>query len=171
MAAVKPVPETVVPPAEPSVEASSVEADEMALEQVATESSQDDFLHAETEETPPEQEAAASTTVATPATIVKDDVMKEVEKILEDGLGDYFHTLPADAQKRFEKKGEEVAVQVAVMVRGFTVEVKRVLRLIRDWLLTVPGVNKFFLEQEAKIKTDRILALEQAIHERPLDTP
>lgn len=143
----------------------------MAIEQAETELSQDDFLHAETEEAPPIQEVAAPATPATPAPIVKDDVMKEVEKILEDGLGNYFHTLPADAQKRFEKKGEEVAVQVAVMVRGFKVEVKRVLRLIRDWLLTVPGVNKFFLEQEAKIKTDRILALEQAIHERPLDIP
>jgi len=28
-----------------------------------------------------------------------------------------------------------------------------------DWLKILPGVNKFFLEQEAKIKTDKILAL------------
>jgi hypothetical protein len=35
--------------------------------------------------------------------------------------------------------------------------VKKILALIRDWLKLIPGVNRFFLEQEAKIKTDKIL--------------
>jgi len=30
-----------------------------------------------------------------------------------------------------------------------------------NWLKLIPGVNKFFLEQEAKIKTDEVLKLKQ----------
>ena len=51
------------------------------------------------------------------------------------------------------------------MVRQYKVEVKRVLTMLKDWLTSIPGVNRFFLEQEAKIKTDRILELEHKRHE------
>jgi hypothetical protein len=94
----------------------------------------------------------------------KDEVDIEVGKILEDGLVEYFQTLPPEAQARFKKKGEEIGEKIAVMVRDYKVQVKAVLLLIRDWLLTIPGVNKFFLEQEAKIKTDRILEYEEEFH-------
>jgi hypothetical protein len=30
-----------------------------------------------------------------------------------------------------------------------------------QWLKLLPGVNRFFLEQEAKIKTDRIIHLKK----------
>jgi hypothetical protein len=70
-------------------------------------------------------------------------------------------------RERFRAKGEEVAGEISVMVRDFKVEAKRVILLIRDWLLTIPGVNKFFLEQEAKIKTDRILELERERRDAP----
>ena len=54
------------------------------------------------------------------------------------------------------------------MVRGFRVKVKRVLELIYEWLKTIPGVNKFFLEQEAKIKTDEIMELEKVLKEEAM---
>jgi hypothetical protein len=37
------------------------------------------------------------------------------------------------------------------------VSTKKIFVLIRAWLKIIPGVNRFFLEQEAKIKTDKIL--------------
>jgi hypothetical protein len=40
-------------------------------------------------------------------------------------------------------------------------KVKAIVDLIKKWLAIIPGVNKFFLEQEAKIKTDQIIALKQ----------
>lgn len=107
----------------------------------------------------PSQSAAPA--AASPIVMKKDEVMIEVEKILEDGLEGYFDQLPEEAKPRFRQKGEEVAMQIAGMVRTFRVQVKKVLLLIRDWLLTIPGVNKFFLEQEAKIKTDRVIELEK----------
>ena len=51
------------------------------------------------------------------------------------------------------------------MVRAYKVKVRDVVHLIREWLLVIPGVNAFFLEQEAKIKTDRILQYEQLYHD------
>jgi hypothetical protein len=159
----KPVVE--VPPTTPE-EASSVAADTQALEQQVE--STDTFLEKEMETSPTTVvTAAAPTDAAEPTATVqvpakqKDEVMVAVEKILEEGLGDYYQTMPADAQVRFRKKGEEVAGQISSMVRGLNVKVKKVIHLIRDWLLTIPGVNKFFLEQEAKIKTDHILAYQQ----------
>ncbi|MSR85160.1 hypothetical protein EXS71_01845 [Candidatus Uhrbacteria bacterium] len=112
----------------------------------------------------PEQ-AEASAASAVPVVVPKDDVTIEVEKILEQGLQQYFQTMPEPAQARFRQKGVEAADKIAGMVRSFHVTVKTVLRLIRDWLMTIPGVNKFFLEQEAKIKTDQIIELEQARRE------
>ena len=40
-------------------------------------------------------------------------------------------------------------------------KVKKVVNLIKKWLTMIPGVNKFFLEQEAKIKTDEIVKLKE----------
>lgn len=97
--------------------------------------------------------------------IVQDEVMLEVEKILEDGLGAYYRDWPEEAQVQFRQKGKEVSGEIANMVRTLSVQARRVLKLIHDWLLTIPSVNKFFLEQEAKIKTDRILDLENTYKE------
>ncbi len=147
---------------------SSVEADARALEQ-ATEDQNDTFLENIDEVAPvtpvvvtPVEPALTVVPVPPPE---HDEVFKAVEKILEDGLGDYFGQLPEPAKVRFQQKGQQVAEQISVMVRQMGVKVKKVILLIRDWLLTIPGVNKFFLEQEAKIKTDRILELEHTRRE------
>jgi hypothetical protein len=162
-------------PEAPETETSqeSAEVDEVALaerealkemEAAAQETEKDNFLETA-------QEAAPTTTVTPPtqaasaqeaAPVEKDQVTQEVEKILEDGLGEYVPDMPDEAREKFIKKGGEVAGQVSGMVRSMNVGVKRVLDLIKDWLLTIPGVNRYFVEQEAKIKTDRIVDLVEA---------
>ena len=167
-----------VPEAVPAVaeDVSSVAADEKALEEISEQP--DRFLETEeatqgeagvSTEQAGEQAAGSGSAAVTPAVVgvAKDEVLVEVERILEDGLGNYFNGLPEQAQTRFKKKGEEVAFQIAVMVRGFKVRARKVLQMIHDWLLTIPGVNKFFLEQESKIKTDRILALQESFRAEP----
>ncbi len=163
--------QSIVDRASPEVRApeeaeSSVEADAQALEQLSER--QDTFLEDAEEASSPAPVATTPVTDAPssappqPPTSQKDDVFHAVEKILEDGLGEYYLQLPESAKVRFHQKGEEVTNQIAAMVREFRVKVKQVVLLIREWLLTIPGVNKFFLEQEAKIKTDRILGLAYA---------
>lgn len=144
-----------------SDELSSVEADERAREALAE--TKDDVLHAETKsELEAAKEAATpSASVATGQAVKapKDEAIIEVEKVLEQGIGPFYSSLPPEAKTLFRKKGEEAATEIAEMVRMLNVKVKRVLELIYVWLKTIPGVNKFFLEQEAKIKTDRIMEL------------
>lgn len=99
------------------------------------------------------------------AEVVKDEVYEEVEKIVEDGLGTFVETMEPGAKERFLKKGRDVTAIIAGMVRGMHVKTKEVFRLLKEWLLTIPGVNKFFLEQEVKIKTDRIAELDRVRRE------
>ena len=135
----------------------NAKAERQAEEEALVEETKEEFLEAPEKPSPV---VAAVSAVAVPPP-VKDDVMIEVEKILEQGLGDFVAAMPEPARQRFEQKGTEVAGQIADMVRRFGVKIKKVLVLIRDWLLTIPGINKFFLEQEAKIKADRIVDLEK----------
>lgn len=85
--------------------------------------------------------------------------IQAIENILEEDLGDVYFSLTPDKQREFKRKGEETAVKISILTQKTKVKVKKIISLIRDWLLLIPGVNKFFLEQEAKIKTDKIIEL------------
>ncbi|MEN9558227.1 MAG: hypothetical protein RL141_596 [Candidatus Parcubacteria bacterium] len=89
----------------------------------------------------------------------KDAVTVAVEGILQEGLESLYASLPPQEQAAFRQKGEETAGEIAVLLRATRVRVERVLQLVVRWLKTIPGVNMFFLEQEAKIKTDRMVAM------------
>jgi len=85
---------------------------------------------------------------------------KQIEKVLEEDLGEIYNNLTPSEQKIFKIKGEETARSIFQLVYHKTkVKVKKVVKLIKNWLKSVPGINKFFLEQEAKIKADKIVAL------------
>lgn len=154
-------PESAQPAAENSAELTPGQQDLQNFEQTAE--AKDNFLEKAAEDAPtttvPPAQGQTAEPAAAPTLVQKDDVAVEVDKILEDGLGDFVEDMPAEARQRFLTKGQEVSGQIAVMVRGFHVEVRRVIQLIQEWLQTIPAVNRFFLEQEAKIKTDRIVDL------------
>ncbi len=160
----QPVPERAP---DSTAEPSSVEDDAQAIEQLAE--SPDGFLEEHQAASPTTPVSTSQTTSdATEQTQAKDEVVIAIEKILEDGLGTYVGDLTPDQKEQFTKKGQEVARSIANMVRTLRFQVKKVIGLIHEWLLTIPGVNKFFLEQEAKIKTDRIVAY---VTERQADAP
>ena len=83
----------------------------------------------------------------------------QVEGILEDGLEGVFRKMTPEKQEEFKKAGEEAVIKISRLLSSAKVRVRKILSLIINWLKIIPGVNKFFLEQEAKIKTDRILQL------------
>ncbi|OGH87652.1 MAG: hypothetical protein A3J93_03990 [Candidatus Magasanikbacteria bacterium RIFOXYC2_FULL_42_28] len=89
----------------------------------------------------------------------KDPIAIKIEKIMEDGLGDAYNRLSPIAKQEFKIKGEITAEKIRDLLRATHVKAKKVLRLILEWLKLLPGINKFFLEQEAKIKADLIVAL------------
>ena len=125
------------------------------------EEQKDSFLENAVEEKPDIAKAIEEVPTApiVQAPIIKDELTVEVERVLEDGLGDFYATLNSTEKEKFKIKGEHAATEITIMVRTMKINFKRVLWLIRDWLLTFPGINKFFLEQEAKIKVDTIKAM------------
>ncbi|MBU1203110.1 hypothetical protein KKH39_03685 [Patescibacteria group bacterium] len=93
--------------------------------------------------------------------IVSDDemVLQKVENILSANMDKVFLSLDISMQTRFKIKGEETAKKISGLLRNTSVKTKDILSLILEWLRIVPKINKHFLEQEAKIKTDNILKL------------
>ena len=89
----------------------------------------------------------------------KDFATKEIEKTLEKGLEKTFGEMPPDLQIQFKTKGEEAAQKIRGMLARAKEMARNILELIKSWLGLIPGVSKYFLEQEAKIKTDEILKI------------
>ncbi len=94
-------------------------------------------------------------TTAAPA--AKPESLQRVESVLEEGLIDFYVQLPPQKQAEFKRVGEETAKKIDQLMHGAKATAKKIFALIRSWLKLIPGVNTYFLEQEAKIKTDTIM--------------
>jgi len=104
---------------------------------------------------------SAAPSVPTPA---RDALTESVEMILSEDLGDFYRSMKPAERARFKAKGEETVSKVRSLLNGATVKAKEILGLIVSWIRMIPGLNKFFLEQESKIKTDKIIELHRRIH-------
>lgn len=82
---------------------------------------------------------------------------KEIESVLEEGLAGLYQELSEPEKIIFKHKGEETASKIRILLGEATVRVQEIFRLIMEWLKILPGVSKFFIEREAKIKTDKLL--------------
>lgn len=85
----------------------------------------------------------------------------KVESVLEEGLADIFYSLPDDKKEEFKQKGEEAAKKIDELLNAAKVSAKKIFDVLKEWLSLVPGVNKFYLSQEAKIKTDKLLLISE----------
>ena len=92
---------------------------------------------------------------------VKDELTRRVEQVMEEGLADAYRELTPVQQQEFKIKGEETAWKIRELFKKTHLKVKEVFRLLVEWLRLLPGINKFFIEQEAKIKADKILSLKK----------
>lgn len=84
---------------------------------------------------------------------------KDIERTLSRGLEEIYSSMPPDKKAEFKKAGEETAVKINQILERTKLNFGRVVKLIRKWLALIPGVNKFFLEQEAKIRADEIVKI------------
>ncbi len=84
---------------------------------------------------------------------------KKIEEVLADDLEEMYLKMSPEKRQEFKTRGEQTAKEINNLLNQTKVKVKRIIDLIKKWLSMLPGVNKFFLEQEAKIKTDKIMAL------------
>ena len=84
---------------------------------------------------------------------------KAIEKILENDMDDIYIGMRDDERIVFKSLGEKTVGQINQMIEDGKLKFKKVIELIKKWLLVVSGMNRFFLEQEAKLKTDEIMKL------------
>ena len=102
----------------------------------------------------------STTTVPIKDIQIYDEVLsKKIESILEEGLSGLYMDMSEDKKIEFKEKGEETANKISILLKDVKVKVKKIIGLIIDWLNVVPKVNRFFVKQTAKIKTDKILEL------------
>lgn len=90
----------------------------------------------------------------------------EIDDVLEENLKDVYLSLSPAERTAFRAKGEETRSRIRELARSVKINAKKIFQLIRDWLKMIPGVNRFFLEQEAKIKTDKILIIAEEERKR-----
>ncbi|MCF7907001.1 hypothetical protein K9K85_01830 [Patescibacteria group bacterium] len=88
---------------------------------------------------------------------------QDIEAVLAEDMEELYKNLPENLRSDFKKKGEKTAQEIKTIITQAKVVVFKIVKLIKDWLLMVPGVNKFFLEQTSKIKTQKILDLSERI--------
>jgi len=86
----------------------------------------------------------------------KDRLTMEVEAVLEEDLAEMYQELSPTKQKEFAVKGEVSAKKIRQLLTETKINVRKIFNVIKEWLKMLPGVNKYFLEQEAKIKADKI---------------
>lgn len=91
----------------------------------------------------------------------KDPALLSIEHILADGMDSAYTSMDAATQVRFKQVGEATAVTLARMMEQTKIQVKKIVQIILVWLRIIPNVNPFYLEQEAKIKADALLALKK----------
>lgn len=120
-------------------------------------------------ETPQEDQLVTTRKAPTASVAPLDRLEEEIDDILEEDLKDLYVAMPPDKQVEFRQKGEEARSKIRELVSSAKVNAKKVFALIRGWLKIIPGVNRFFLEQEAKIKTDKILLVTEEEKKRNPD--
>jgi hypothetical protein len=104
---------------------------------------------------------APPTTPVRPIPQVRDTLAVQIEKIMEENLGDVYSALTPVQKQQFKIKGEETANKIKHILETTTAKLGKIVKLIFEWLKILPGINHFFLEQEAKIKAEKIITLGQ----------
>ena len=109
---------------------------------------------------------AATTVVFTPSDSVspiipadKSAMERAIDRVLEEDLGVIFWSMPEDDRQKFRESGEVAAAKIKTLLEQAAVKAIEIFNVIVAWLKTLPGVNSFFIEQEAKLKTDKIMKL------------
>lgn len=85
--------------------------------------------------------------------------VQQIEHLLAEGLESFYLQLPPEQRQKFKQDGEVAAKKINNLLQQAKIKIKEIIDIIRSWLRTVPGLNRFFVEQSAKIKADKILII------------
>lgn len=81
---------------------------------------------------------------------------KRIEVVMAEDLSELYQHMDAPTKAAFKTQAKVVASRIEELIATAKVRARDVIELIRGWLCIIPGMNKFFLEQETKIKADKI---------------
>jgi len=109
----------------------------------------------------PVAKPAAPTAAAPPPKAAKSETLEKIEDIMEEDLKEVYSHLTPEKKQEFRKKGEETAEEIEGMLFRVKIHSKKVFSLLFGWLKVIPGINKYFLKQEAKLKTDEIMDIKE----------
>ncbi|MBI4142340.1 hypothetical protein HY480_00520 [Candidatus Uhrbacteria bacterium] len=118
---------------------------------------------------PPSPELSV-TSVATSAPVMerpqavmpKSPLREDIEIALAEGLEEIYTALPTATQATFRQRGEQLAMRMETMLSGGKFGLRDAYQSLTAWLRLLPSAGKFFryfLEQEAKVKMDTLLAI------------
>lgn len=85
--------------------------------------------------------------------------VQQIESILSEHLETIYADLPEDKKAEFKTKGEETARVIDQLLQSAKIRIKEIISAIVSWLRIIPGVNRFYIEQQAEIKANKLLAL------------
>ncbi|TSC96357.1 MAG: Uncharacterized protein Athens101410_71 [Parcubacteria group bacterium Athens1014_10] len=107
----------------------------------------------------PLKTTAAISIEKTSKTPSKSPALSKIENILEEDLESIYFSLDEPVKNSFKAKGEETALKIESLLKKAKTVFRRIFELIREWLRIIPGINKFYIEKEAEIKTKKILEI------------
>ena|SRR3989344_8189442 len=105
--------------------------------------------------------ASAPAIVPVAVAAVKSEMRQRIEMVLEEDLRDAYFKMEPELQAKFKREGEQTAEKIEDLFARGKATAHKVFKLILSWLKLIPGMNKLFLKQEAKIKTDRIMGIKK----------
>lgn len=103
------------------------------------------------------QKSVPSQTSAAQVNSLKSEKLIHIESVLEEDLRDVYFKMDEVNKKKFKEMGELTAAKIEEALVKEKNPAKKIFKLIVEWLKVVPGLSKFFIKQEAKIKTDKII--------------
>lgn len=86
-----------------------------------------------------------------------------LRQILSEDMAELLTALPADKKFEVQTEGLKTIAQIQKLLKQAHLQIRKIFQLIWQWLKRIPGLNRFFLEQEAKKKTEEILEIEEEI--------
>lgn len=92
-------------------------------------------------------------------TEVKSELRLAVERVMEADLRDLYLAMTPTERQIFKKKGEETAKEITSLMEKTKINLNKIIKLLFGWLRLLPGVNNYFIEQEAKLKADQLFKL------------
>jgi hypothetical protein len=144
----------------PKVESGAVSHRETATVESGVENAPEHKVEGQGEATQPLERQGEAARPAAPVKKTLQQIREEqIDTILSEGLEEIYLGLEPIKQKEFRALGEVTVKKINALLSHAKINVKKIIILIKEWLALIPGVNKFFLEQEAKIKTDKVIRL------------